>query len=171
MTESGRRSQAARGRLARLVVALAVLAGLGLAVGLQCTDGMATGMTMAMPMAHGANSAGTVRDCGSSAAMTASHVSERVAPAETSQLTVPCAAPGAAGAFILVEGDAPGSGGLGGVLATCLAFILAVVAAVVALRPGHVRSIVRMLRPVRVVVIRAIRPRSPSLAELCVLRT
>lgn len=162
MTAMARRVQAARGHLARLVVVLAVLAGLGLAVGLQCTDGMA------MSMAHGATSASTGMGCGSPVAMTAGHVGEPVTPAGAGQLSSACAA---AGAVALADEDAPGSRGLGGVLATCLAFLVAVMAAVAALRPGHLRSVVRILRTARAVVNRAFRPRALSLAELCLLRT
>lgn len=153
---------------------LAVLAGLGFAVGLQCTDGMATGMASAMPMpmsiAHGANSANSTAGAfDSPTTMAASPADRRMAPADTDLLTATSSAPVAA--FAVAPDDSPSSSGLGGVLATCLAFILAVVAAVATLRPGRLRSVARLLRPARATVIRALRPRAPSLAELCVLRT
>ena len=47
MNGTARSTHGARGHLSRLVVVLAVLAGLALVVGAQCTDGMS--------MAHGAN--------------------------------------------------------------------------------------------------------------------
>ncbi|MGH4016122.1 MAG: hypothetical protein ACRDSL_19805 [Pseudonocardiaceae bacterium] len=170
MTGVTHRRQAARAYLARLVAVAAVLAGLALAHGLQCTDGM----TAAMHAAPGASMAvGTAQDCGSPAAAMAAvdgYVPERVAPADTSdRLTALCTVPG--GAVALAGDNTPGSRGLGGVLATCLAFIVAVVAAVVALRPTGPRRIVRMLRSVRLAVNRAALLRAPSLAELCLLRT
>jgi hypothetical protein len=61
--------------------------------------------------------------------------------------------------------------GVGGVLMTCLAFIVAVFAVAVWLRPAGLHRIVRMARSVRAVVIRAVQPRAPSLEELCLLRT
>ncbi|MFI7676315.1 hypothetical protein [Actinophytocola sp. NPDC049390] len=165
MTGTARPVLAARGRLARLVAVLAVLAGLAVAVGLQCTDGMA------MPMAHGATSAGASAPCGSQADMTASHPEASGMPADTGQLAAACPVLGAAVALANADEGSSRSGGLGGVLATCLAFILAVVAAMAVLRPSHFRGVVRMLRPARVAVTRALRPQAPSLAELCLLRT
>ncbi len=84
-------------------------------------------------------------------------------------MTALCPVPG--GAVSLAGEGSPGSHGLGDMLATCLAFIVAVVAAVVALRPTGLRSVVRMLRSARVAVVRTALPRAPSLAELCLLRT
>jgi hypothetical protein len=49
--------------------------------------------------------------------------------------------------------------------------VVVVAAAAVWLRPMALHSVVRMLRPVRAVVIHAVEPRAPSLAELCLLRT
>ncbi len=152
-----------RGRLARFVAVLVVLAGVALAVGLQCADGIA------IPMAHAA-SADAAMACGSPAAVASSPVPEHVASVDSGQLTAVCAATGTAGFFVLVQGGSPDSGGVGGVLAACLAFILAVVAAVAALRPGPLRGVGQLLRPARVAVSRAVRPRAPSLAELCLLR-
>lgn len=165
MTGMARRVHAARGHLARLVAVLAVLAGLAVVVGLQCTDGMA------MAMAHGATSATAAMTCGAPAAMAASPAPERLVPADDSRLTAACAAPSTAAAFAFAKDESSGSGGLGGMLATCLAFLVAVVGAVAALRPAGMRSVMMTLRSARVVVIRAIRPRTPSLAELCLLRT
>ncbi len=169
MTGVTHRRQAARAYLARLVAVAAVLAGLSLAYGLQC----AGGMTAAVHAAPGASMAvGAAQDGGAPAAMAAvdGSVPERVATAGTSdQLTAMRAVPG--GAVALAGDDSPGSRGLGGVLATCLALIVAVAAAVVALRPTGSRSIVRMLKSVRLRLGRTALPRTPSLAELCLLRT
>jgi hypothetical protein len=165
MTGTARRVQAVRGSLARLVVVLAVLGGLGLAVGLQCTDGMAA--RMVMPMTHGANVAGAAGVCGSAATVASDH-RQRVMSADAGQLTAECPPRGVAESFVFVADDLPNPGGL---LATCLVFLFAVVAAVATLRPGPFRGVVRMFRPARVLVIRATRPRALSLAELCLLRT
>jgi hypothetical protein len=136
---------AMRGHLARFVAVLAVLAGLALAVGLQCTDG-----TAAMPM----DMAGAAVECGSPsmvAEQAGHHVVDPCLPADAS--------------------GASGFDGLGGVLATCLAFIIAVVAAAVLLRPLRASGVFKALQLVRVSVFTALRPRAPSLAELCLLRT
>ncbi|MGM1060892.1 hypothetical protein [Saccharothrix sp. Mg75] len=143
MPGTARRRQAACGRLARLVVVLAVFA--GFAIGLQCTDGMAP----AMPMAHGVTSASCA--CGSPAA-------DMVLGTCVSLATV-------------MEEGSPKSDGLGGALAVCLAFLVAVVAAAASLGPDRLRGVFRLLRPAPAVVVRAVRPRALSLAELCLLRT
>jgi hypothetical protein len=69
------------------------------------------------------------------------------------------------------ENGVSGFGGLGGMLATCLAFFIAVIAAAAAPRPGRLTSIARLLRNVRVRAPHVIRPRPVKLAELCLLRT
>jgi hypothetical protein len=149
MTGIARRGEAVRGHLARLAAVLAVLAGLVLAVGLQCTDGSMA----AMPM----NAASVSMKCGVPATMEgpAEHWMTNACPAGTA-------------AHVLGTSDFDG---LGGVLATCLAFIVAVAAAVVSFRPGGLHGVVRMVRSLRVVAMRAVQPRAPSLAELCLLRT
>ncbi|MFI7119419.1 hypothetical protein [Amycolatopsis sp. NPDC049868] len=53
MTWTARRTAAVRGRLARFVAVLAVLAGVAFAAGSQCTEGMA------MPMVHGMGHVGS----------------------------------------------------------------------------------------------------------------
>ena len=164
MTGAARPAQTARGHLARLVAVVAVLAGLALAVGLQCTDGMA------MPMAHAATSATAATDCGPPATMAADHRPGHVVPADTGPPPAACPALDMAGTFASAHDGASGTHDLGGLLATCLAFLIAAVTAVAVLRPAVVRGVVRMLPPVRVAVIRAVRPRAPNLAELCVLR-
>jgi hypothetical protein len=149
---------AARGHLARLVVVVAVLAGLGLAVGLQCTGGMA------MPMAQGASSADVVMSCGS---LKPAASSDHDVPGNMGHRGTTCAMPAA-----FAGNGSMGSHGLGGVIATCLVFFLAVVAAVATLlRPGGFATISRMPRSVPVAAIRDVRPRALSLAELCLLRT
>lgn len=154
------RVHAVRGRLARLVAVLAVLVGVALTVGLQCTDGMA------MPMAHGASADAAMACDSPSSAVAAIHVADRAATADMGQVAATGTAPDAA-----ADDGAPGSGVVGGVLATCLAVFLAVVVVLAALRPGPLWGAVRLLRPARVVAIRAVRPRAPTLAELCLLRT
>jgi hypothetical protein len=84
-----------------------------------------------------------------------------------------CTLPGMVEALVLAEDGSPSpdSRGLGGMLATCLAFIVAAVAAVAGLRPSGRRSIVGALEAARVAVIRTAQPRAPNLAQLCLLRT
>ncbi|MEU0470700.1 hypothetical protein ABZ215_42465 [Amycolatopsis sp. NPDC006131] len=170
MSGATRSRHAARGYLARLVAVVAVLAGLVLAHGLQCNDGMtvmhaASGASMAADATH---------DCGA-AAVTAAAVDvvspESIPPVEASQRLADRCTASHTRAVVLAAGSSPGSHGLGGLLATCLAFIVAVVAALVGLRPTGLRGIVPMLRSARVAMMRAALPRAPSLAELCLLRT
>jgi hypothetical protein len=151
-----RRQQAALRSLARLVAVVAVLASLTLAHGFPCTEDMATAMSTNSGM--------------STSAAQHSDVPATIATDSSGDLTALSTVPVAMGVFASAYEDALDSTGLGGVLATCLVFILVVVAAVVALRPSRLQGIVRMLRPARVAVKRAVRPRALSLAELCVLR-
>lgn len=64
-----------------------------------------------------------------------------------------------------------GSHGMGGLLITCLAFLIAVVTAMVSLRPGLLRGLVAALRPTAVAMARSVLPRAPCLADLCLMRT
>lgn len=161
---------AARGPLARLVVVVGVLAGLVFAHGLQCTDGM-TAMAIKQVATSGM-ALSAAQDGAAPAVMAgvASHSPDDVAAAGAAHQVAAVA--GAAGVFALVGERSPGSHGLGGVLAACLVFIVAVVAMIVGLRPSLLRIFVAVLmfgRGRR--VIRVVAPRSPSLAELCLLRT
>jgi hypothetical protein len=115
-----------RARLVRFVAALAVLAGLALVVGLQCSEGMPMSVTT---------------HCDASAGH------EDMCAADTTHDDV------------------------GGALMTCLAFIAAVFAVAVWLRPVGLQRIVRLIRSLRAVVFRAVEPRAPSLEQLCLLRT
>jgi len=139
--------QAARGRLVRLLAVVAVLVGLALTHGFQCTDDMTT--MYGRPGVSSSMAEDVAQDA---------HAADRMIPADT-------------GALGLVEGGSPGPRGLGGVLATCLAFIVAVVAGVLGLRRAGLGSVVGILQSAGVVAIRVVVPRAPSLAELCVLRT
>lgn len=148
MTGTACRRRAARGFLARFFAVFAVLAGLVLAHGVQCAEGMSV-----MHDARGATMvAGVAMECG----------------APTATVADACTAADPVGA-VTPAGD--GSPGLGGVLATCLAFIVAVVAAIAGLRPTEFRHVVRICRATRAAVLRTALPRAPSLAELCLLRT
>lgn len=150
VTRTARQTTAVRGQLARLVAVLAVLAGLAFAAGLQCTEGMA------VPMAHGMGQAETHIAC-DSAAVAASH--------EGASAEMQVAAPYAA-----ESGGTLDHQGLGGTLATCLAFLFAVVAAVAALPPSRLRGLVTASRRLRVAVTPAVRSRTLRLEELCLLR-
>jgi hypothetical protein len=133
---------AARGYLARLVVVVAVLAGLGLAAGLQCTDGMA------VPL--GGHAAAATVMVGDGPELMTSTDAEHPP----------------------VSGVASGSHGMGGVMAACLVLLVVAVVAVAGLaRPELFRMADRVYRSVRVAASRAALPRASSLAELCVLRT
>jgi hypothetical protein len=61
--------------------------------------------------------------------------------------------------------------GTGGMLITCLAFLIAVITAMSQLRPGQFRAVVGILRSTRAHVSDRVISRAPLLAELCVLRT
>jgi hypothetical protein len=148
--------RAARGFLARLVAVVAVLAGVVLVQGLQCAGGMsgmhvASGMTCSHPVAMDS--------------VDGHFTQETVTSAEADQLpTSGCAvASGATDSHL-------DSDGLGGVLAACLAYLVAVVAAMTGLRPIMLRCVDR-LRFVHAPTIRRVLSRAPSLAELCLLRT
>ncbi|UUV35929.1 hypothetical protein NQK81_21645 [Amycolatopsis roodepoortensis] len=153
MTRTAHQTTAVRGQLARFVAVLAVLAGVAFAVGLQCTEGMV------MPMAHGMGQAETHIACDSAASHEGSSAEMRVA--------APCAAE---------SGGMLDHQGLGGTLATCLAFlfavfaVFAVFAAVAALPPSRLRGLVTAFRRVRTVVVPAVWSRAPRLEELCLLR-
>lgn len=161
---------AARGCLARLVVAVGVLAGVVFAHGVQCTDGMSA---MAIKQVASSSTAlGAVQDGAVVAVMAgvAGHSPGDLAAAGAAHQVT--AVPGEAGVMALVGDSSPGSHGLGDVLAACLVFIVAVVAVSVGLRPSLLRIFVAVLmfgRGRR--VIRVVAPRAPSLAELCLLRT
>jgi hypothetical protein len=144
VTGTTRPRLAARGHLARLALLVAVLAGLALAVGIQCTDGMAMHSSAGMAAGHRCDV--SVADAG--------HHDAAV-----------CATDATTG------GSSPEPSGLGCVLAVCLAFVIAVVATVAGLRPAGLQGVGRMLAPARVAGVREFRPRALSLAELCLLRT
>ncbi|SEP53343.1 hypothetical protein [Amycolatopsis saalfeldensis] len=139
---------------------LAVLAGLVLLHGQHCADGMS-----AMP--HGAVSVTSETGTASCASATMADTGSR----STTMLTEVCPAGASAGVVARAAGMPLGSGGMGGVLATCLAFIVAVVSTLLGLRPSWRPVAVAAWLSGRVVRIRAVRPRAPSLAELCLLRT
>lgn len=165
--------QAARGYLARLVAVVGVLAGLVLANGVYCTDGMIA--TMATEhVASSGMAVGTAQDRTAPAAKVRveRHSSDHLTAAEpTHRVTAVCAVPGAAGVLAFAGQGSPGAPGQGGVLAACLAFIVAVVAVIVGLRPGWLRVFVAVLMSGPATVIRIVQSRAPSLAELCLLRT
>ncbi|MCE7004578.1 DUF6153 family protein [Kibdelosporangium philippinense] len=127
-----RRERAARGSLARLVAVIAVLVGVVLMHGLQCSDDM-TGM-------HSDGGAGMVHE-------------HSATPANDHD-------PGPAD-----------SDGLGGMLMTCLAFIVVIVTAMVGLRLVGLVNLDRLIRAVRAARAGMTLPRGPSLAQLCLLRT
>ncbi len=164
---------ATRGYLAWFVVVVGVLAGLVLANGVQCTDGM----TATMAIEHVASSGTAVgevpdRAVPAAKAMVDGHSLDDVIAADRAhQVTALCMAPGAAAVSPLAGDGSPGFPGRGGVLAACLAFIVAVLAVILGLRPPWLRIFVLLLMPRRPAVIRTVRPQAPSLAELCLLRT
>lgn len=62
-------------------------------------------------------------------------------------------------------------GPTGGLLITCLVFLIAVVTAMLALRPRSLRSLAATLRAARPAIPKIVLPRAPRLVELCLLRT
>lgn len=103
------------------------------------------------------------QDCGLAMAMT--EVNDH--PQDTAALCTPHHAP----ALARVGGSSSGSGDMGGVLATCLAFLVTVLTALAALYPSWLRTFVRLHTPGAVVRVWAIAVRALSLGKLCVLRT
>jgi len=164
--------QAARECLARFVVVVGVLAGLVLGHGVQCTDGMtamATEHVASLGMALGA-----APDGAAPAAMVGveRHFPDDVTAANPAhKVTAVSVVAGAAAVSPLAGGGPFGSHGLGGRLAACLAFIVAVVAVIVGLRPAWLESFVPVLMSGLAAVVRIVHPGGPSLAELCLLRT
>ncbi len=157
---------------------MGVLAGLVLAHGGQCTDGMiatmATEHAASSGMAVGTAQDRTAQDRTAPAATVKveRHSSDHVTAAEpTHRATAVCVVPGAAGVLAFAGDGSPGAPGQGGVLAACLAFIVAVMAIIVGLRPGWLRVFVAVLMSGPATVIRIVQSRAPSLAELCLLRT
>ncbi len=82
-----------------------------------------------------------------------------------------CTAHRAPGALARVGGRSAGCGGMGGVLATCLAFLVTVLTALTGLNPSWLRTSVRLHAPGPRAMVHAIAVRAPSLARLRVLRT
>ena len=158
---------AARGCLARLVVVVGVLAGLVFTHGVRCTDGM-TAMAVKQVASSGM-ALGAAQDGAAPVVMAgaAGH-----SPDDVTAAGAATAVAGGAGVIAVVGDSSPGSHGLGGMLAACLVFIVAVVAVSVGLRPCLLRIFVAVVmfgRGRR--VIRVVAPRAPRLAELCLLRT
>ncbi|PZS08860.1 MAG: hypothetical protein DLM55_07840 [Acidimicrobiales bacterium] len=133
-----------------LLAVVVLLAGLLLAHGVQCTDGM----TMHLPTAHD------------------SHVSQTMAPMGTDTVNMlDHVAPAAAGLVVAaVDNSIPSPMTPGMLLGTCLAMLAAVVFTL-AITLG--RAPTWLLHPVATGVRRHIAPLlpAPSLAQLCVLRT
>lgn len=134
----------------RLVAVVAVIAGLVLLQAPRCTDGMVAGMSMAAG-ASPAMIVGTSHDDGAPLAIDG--------------------VPGHPQDAAAVAADESGSGGMGSVLATCLAFLVLVLVAVAGLASGGLRAVVRVRPAGLVAMVRTIPLRAPSLAQLCVLRT
>lgn len=164
MTGTAHPVRAARGHLARLVAVLSVLAALGFAVVLQCADGMS------VPMTHAATSAPIAMECGTPA-MTPIAADDVVMSGDISRDTAGCVMPDADATATYAADTSQGPVDLGGVIATCLALLVAVVAAMAGLRPAGLRTLMVRLRCARVVMAREFRPPSLSLAELCLSRT
>ena len=168
------RGQAARDLLARLVVAVGVLAGLVLAHGVQCPGGM-TALALDEQVASSGMAVDAAQDGAAPTVMAGveRHVPDAVIAADADeQVTAVRVVPDTAGVVALAGPGSPGSSGLGGGLVACVAFIVAVAAVMVGLRPawlGIFGPVLRSERGHRVT--RTAAPRAPSLAELCSLRT
>lgn len=141
-----------RGHLARLVAVVAVLAGVAVLPWPQCPDGMIVDAVYL--------------DQGASPAMAVAGVNDH--PQDTAAL---CTAHSASGAPARVADSSGGSGDVGGVLATCLTFLVAVLAVIAGLSPCWLRSFVRLHAPRPGARVCTIGLRAPSLAQLRVLRT
>jgi hypothetical protein len=150
-----------------------VLAGLVLAHGVQCAGGMT-----AMAIEQIASSGMVVGAAQEDAAPTVMagvehHVPDAIIAANAAeQITAVRVVPDTAGVLALAAPGSPGLPGLGGGLVACLAFIVAVAAVMVGLRPSWLRIFGLVLRSKRGHgVTRTAAPLAPSLAELCLLRT
>jgi hypothetical protein len=155
-----------------------VLAGLVLAHGVQCPGAM-TAMALeqvaSSGMVVGAAQDGAAQEGAGPTLMAgvAHHVPDAVIAADAAQqVTAVRVVPDTAEVLALAGPGSPGSPGLGGGLVACLAFIVAVAAVMVGLRPAWLRVFGPVLRSGRGHrVTRTAAPRAPSLAELCLLRT
>jgi hypothetical protein len=148
----------------RLVAVVAVLVGVAVWQGPQCPNGM---IADAAYLTHDASPPMAVaagQHC--ALAMAMAGVSDH--PQDTAAL---CTAPSARGALPLVADSSGSFGDMGVVLATCLVFLVAVLAAVAGLSPWRLRSVVRRHAPGPGVRVCTIAVRAPSLAQLRVLRT
>ncbi|MGH7747517.1 MAG: hypothetical protein ACREQ5_22575 [Candidatus Dormibacteria bacterium] len=127
----------------------------------QCPDGMIAEAVYLTPGASPSMAVAAGQDCGLAMMMT--RVDDH--PQGTA------ASHHAPGALARVGGNASGSCDMGGVLATCLAFLVTVLTALTALNPSWLRSVVRLNAPGPGVTVWAIAVRAPTLGQLCVLRT
>lgn len=171
VTGPTRRVQTARGFLARFVVMVGVLAGLALANGVRCADGM----TAIMATGHVASSGMVVLAVQDGAAPVAMAGVERhclgdITAADGHRVA---AAHLVAGSISPLAGDGQfGSHGLGGGLVACLIFIVAVLVVIVGLRPPWLRIFVPgLMSGWGRRVFRVVHPHTPSLEELSRLRT
>jgi hypothetical protein len=150
-----------------------VLAGLVLAHGVQCPGGM-TAMALEQ-VASSSMVVGAAQDGAAPTLMAGAehHVPDTVTATDgAQQVTAVRVVPDTAGVVALAGPGSPGSSGRGGGLVACLAFIVAVAAVMVGLRPVWLRIFGPVLRSERGHrVTRTAAPRAPSLAELCLLRT
>ncbi|MCA1696628.1 MAG: hypothetical protein LC749_18960, partial [Actinobacteria bacterium] len=155
------------------VVAVGMLAGLVLAHGVQCSGGM-TAMAIEQ-VASSSMVVGAAQDSAAPTVMAGAehHFPDTVIGADAAQpFTAVRVVPDTAGPLSLAGPGSPGSPGRGGGLMACLAFIVAVAAGMVGLRPAWLRIFGPVLRSGRGhQVTRTVTPRAPSLAELCLLRT
>ncbi|MGH3997802.1 MAG: hypothetical protein ACRDTJ_10105 [Pseudonocardiaceae bacterium] len=164
MWSAHRAAQAAGGRLARLVAVVAVLAGLAVLQAPQCTDGMIAGAGYLTQGASPAMAVVARQDLGVAMVMTGVNRHPQGTAAQGT-------AHSALGAHAGVGGSPSRSGDMGGVLATCLAFLVAFLVVIVGLYPSWLRTFVRIHAPGHEARVCAIAVRAPSLSQLCVLRT
>ncbi|MDQ2883532.1 MAG: hypothetical protein M3Y48_20825 [Actinomycetota bacterium] len=147
-----------------------MLAGLVLAHGVQCPGGM-TAMSIEQ-VASSTMVVGAAQDSAAPTVMAGAehHFPDTVIGADAAQqVTAVRVVPDTAGPLSLAG---HGSSGPSGGLMACLAFIVAVAAGMVGLRPAWLRIFGPVLRSGRGhQVTRTVTPRAPSLAELCLLRT
>jgi hypothetical protein len=155
-------TDAARRFISRFVSVAAVVAGLLVLIAPLCGDGMA--MMPSIGIASTTDSIGPVHHEGPTAASSTSPCDPMIVGAASSRAH--CASDATGRWSVPFESSVPS-----GVLLACVGFVIAILAAALALRPPQSRrphAIQRAVEPPTFLLCPA---RPPTLAELCVLRT
>ncbi|TDP38637.1 hypothetical protein DFR75_103294 [Nocardia ignorata] len=145
-----------RAALLRLAIVLSALVGIALVHGAQCQAGMPMGMAQSVVMRDDAGQCGARGDDPSSHAHDRGHDSGKGVQAPDAPMP-------------MVEDAAPAPPV--GLAMACLAAFLALLAVFVFARREVTVTVLRQVQNVGLTGVRAVLPRAPTLAQLCVLRT